>query len=42
MGVHEETLRRWDRSGYFKAKHLGERKYRKYTLEMVEEFLKSI
>lgn len=41
LGVHKETLRRWDRKSILKAIRLGPRKDRKYKKEDLLKFLNS-
>ena len=40
LGVHPETLRRWDRSGKLKAIVISIRGDRRYKKEDIERFLK--
>lgn len=37
FGVHQETLRRWDREGKLKSVRIGERGHRKYKKEDIEK-----
>lgn len=39
LGVHPETLRRWDRSGKFKAILINMRGDRRYKQSDLEEFI---
>lgn len=41
LGVHPETLRRWDNEGKLKAVRFGEFGHRKYNREEIEKLLKS-
>lgn len=38
LGVHIDTLRRWDKKGYLKAIRLG-KNWRRYKREDIESFL---
>ena len=40
LGVHQETLRRWDNEGKLKAVRIGERGHRKYPLQSIKVLLK--
>lgn len=40
LGVHFETLRRWDREGKLKSVRIGERGHRKYKKDDIEKLLK--
>lgn len=41
LGVNPETLRRWDRSGEFKAIKLGRRGDRRYDIKDLQKFMGS-
>lgn len=41
LGVHQETLRRWDREGKLKAVRIGERGHRKYPVLEIEKMKKA-
>ena len=40
LGVHQETLRRWDNEGKLKAVRVGERGHRKYSLASIKTLVK--
>lgn len=40
LGVHQETLRRWDREGKLRSVRIGERGHRKYKKEDIEKLSK--
>lgn len=40
LGVHPETLRRWDRTGKLKAIIISKRGDRRYRIEEIEKLLK--
>lgn len=42
LGVHPETLRRWDRAGKFKAVIINTRGDRRYKKTDMEEFIKKL
>lgn len=37
LGVHEQTLRQWDKKGILKAIRFGQRKDRRYRKEDIEK-----
>ena len=37
LGVHPETLRRWDNEGKLKAIRIGDVGHRKYPLNLIEK-----
>lgn len=39
LGVHKETLRRWDNQGKLKAIRFGKRGHRRYKREEIEKIL---
>lgn len=39
LGVHKETLRRWDRKGVLKAVKIGPRKDRRYKKSDIQKFI---
>jgi len=39
LGVHQETLRRWDRQGKLKSIRIGELGHRRYMKEDIESIL---
>ena len=41
LNVHVETLRRWDKAGKLKAIRVNERGDRRYSVEDIENYLKS-
>jgi DNA (cytosine-5)-methyltransferase 1 len=41
LGVHQETLRRWDNEGKLKAVRVGKVGHRKYNKEEVERLLRT-
>lgn len=41
LGVHPETLRRWDNEGKLRAVRIGEFGHRKYNKEEIEKLLKN-
>lgn len=41
LNVHVETLRRWDKAGKLKAIRVNERGDRRYSIEDIENYLKS-
>ncbi len=40
LGVHEDTLRNWEREGFVVPERIGKRKDRRYTAEMIGEIRK--
>lgn len=42
LGVNPQTLRRWDESGKLKAIKISKRGDRRYRLEDLEKFLKTL
>ncbi len=40
LGVHEDTLRNWEREGFIVPERIGKRKDRRYTAEMIGEIKK--
>lgn len=42
LGVHIETMRRWDREGKLKAVRIGGAGHRKYRVVDLEQILKPI
>lgn len=40
LGVHPETLRRWDNEGKLKAVRIGELGHRKYNKEEIEKLMR--
>lgn len=41
LGVHLETLRRWDNEGKLKSVRVGDKGHRKYRLSSIEQVLSS-
>jgi excisionase family DNA binding protein len=41
LGVHQETLRRWDNEGKLKAVRVGKVGHRKYRVDDLEKLLKN-
>jgi DNA (cytosine-5)-methyltransferase 1 len=41
LGVHQETLRRWDNDGKLKAVRVGKVGHRKYKIEEIEQLLRT-
>lgn len=41
LGVHPETLRRWDSDGKLKSVRIGERGHRKYRYNEIQQLLKA-
>lgn len=39
LGVHQQTLRAWDRKGILKAIRFGQRKDRRYRKEDIEKLM---
>jgi excisionase family DNA binding protein len=39
LGVHPETLRRWDNDGKLKSVRVSERGHRRYSLETIRAFV---
>ena len=35
LGVHEDTLRNWEREGFVEPERIGKRSDRRYTAEMI-------
>ena len=41
LGVHPNTLRKWDKKGILKAVRFGERKDRRYKKEHIQKMIDS-
>lgn len=41
LGVHQETLRRWDNEGKLKAVRIGKVGHRRYALSEIEKLMKN-